>query len=282
MEAFQSEVPDRADDMLPAYVGLLARVDKAEAEKRIRAVLLSKSAAKETALLRLAEVAASAGISLDQDLLDLSETVHGVSPRLALAKAVARARLAGDDAGLQLIDDMRKRAGTGSASLDWDLVRTSFLDNAHRAEAGPAWVRLSDDHPGALEAQLGALASQAAWKDHDAIATMAQAYDALDVKANYYAMIMLIDDQLRRIVDVLRDTGQLDDTIIVYMSDHGELLGDHGLILKGCRFFEGLVRVPLVFSWPGRFGPGVASDALSSTVPVPSWLAGSRNTAPGG
>jgi len=46
------------------------------------------------------------------------------------------------------------------------------------------------------------------------------------------------------------------------MSDHGEMLGDHGLVLKGCRFYEGLVRVPLIVSWPGRFQQGVVSDAL--------------------
>ena len=46
------------------------------------------------------------------------------------------------------------------------------------------------------------------------------------------------------------------------MSDHGETLGDHGLLLKGCRFYEGLVRVPLIFSWPGRFGAGVVRNSL--------------------
>jgi len=103
--------------------------------------------------------------------------------------------------------------------------------------------------------------------DHDAIASAPpREYDALDVKANYYAMIMLIDDQLRRLVAALRDCGQLDDTIILFTSDHGELLGDHGLILKGCRFFDGLVRVPLIFRWPERFLRGCVSDALVETV----------------
>jgi arylsulfatase A-like enzyme len=105
--------------------------------------------------------------------------------------------------------------------------------------------------------------------DHDAIASRPpDDYDALEVKANYYAMIMLIDDQLRRIVDALRDSGQLANTIIVYMSDHGELLGDHGLILKGCRFFEGLVRVPLIFSWPDGIERGLVSNALVETIDV--------------
>ncbi|MCB1999292.1 MAG: sulfatase-like hydrolase/transferase, partial [Rhodoferax sp.] len=87
---------------------------------------------------------------------------------------------------------------------------------------------------------------------HDAIASARNEYDALDVKANYYAMIEQIDDQFARIMQTLRDTGQLENTIVVYMSDHGEMLGDHGLILKGCRFFDGLVRVPLILSWPGQ------------------------------
>jgi arylsulfatase A-like enzyme len=46
------------------------------------------------------------------------------------------------------------------------------------------------------------------------------------------------------------------------MSNHGEMLGDHGLLLKGNRFYEGLVRVPLVFSWPGQVRAGLVSDAL--------------------
>ena len=103
---------------------------------------------------------------------------------------------------------------------------------------------------------------------HDAIASAHNDYDALEVKANYYAMIEQIDDQFGRIMQALRDSGQIENTIVVYMSDHGEMLGDHGLILKGCRFFDGLVRVPLIMSWPGRFVQGVRSQALVETVDV--------------
>ncbi len=102
--------------------------------------------------------------------------------------------------------------------------------------------------------------------DHDAIASARKEYDALEVKASYYAMISLLDHEFGRIVDALRATGQLDDTIVIYTSDHGELLGDHGLILKGCRFFDGLVRVPLVIAWPEHFRPGLVSDALVETI----------------
>lgn len=88
------------------------------------------------------------------------------------------------------------------------------------------------------------------------------------VIAHYYAMVMHIDAIVGRILDVLERTGQLENTIFVFHSDHGELLGDHGLIYKGCRFFEGLVHVPLIVSWPGQFRQGVVSDALVELVDI--------------
>ena len=87
-------------------------------------------------------------------------------------------------------------------------------------------------------------------------------FDGRNVQALYYAMIAQIDDQFARILDHLRDTNQLDNTAIIFTSDHGEMLGDHGLLYKGCRFFEGLVRVPLIFSWPGHVRENIQSDAL--------------------
>jgi arylsulfatase A-like enzyme len=80
--------------------------------------------------------------------------------------------------------------------------------------------------------------------------------------AAYYAMIELIDDNIGRMLEALERTGQRENTIIIFMSDHGEMLGDHGLLLKGCRFYEGLVRVPLIISWPDHITSGLVSDAL--------------------
>ncbi len=90
--------------------------------------------------------------------------------------------------------------------------------------------------------------------------------DAKTLIAAYYAMIQLIDEQLGRILETLDETGQRENTVIIFTSDHGETLGDHGLIQKGCRFYEGLVRVPLIFSCPERFVSGVRSDALVELV----------------
>jgi arylsulfatase A-like enzyme len=86
-------------------------------------------------------------------------------------------------------------------------------------------------------------------------------------------MIAQIDDQLERILDCLEETRQRDNTVIILTSDHGEMLGDHGLLYKGCRYYEGLVRVPLIFSWkkiPGNF----TTFGSIRTMPAsrPSWL----------
>lgn len=97
-------------------------------------------------------------------------------------------------------------------------------------------------------------------------------HDAWNVQARYYAMIAQIDDQLARILATLDELGQRDNTVIVFTSDHGEALGDHGLMYKGCRFYEGLVRVPLIFSCPNRFATGIRSDALVELLDMSSTL----------
>jgi arylsulfatase len=86
--------------------------------------------------------------------------------------------------------------------------------------------------------------------------------DARTLQAAYYAMIKLIDDQVGRILDALEETGQRENTVVIFMSDHGEMLGDHGLIQKGCRFYEGLVRVPLIWVWPGQIAAGRQVEGL--------------------
>jgi len=82
------------------------------------------------------------------------------------------------------------------------------------------------------------------------------------ITAAYYAMIELIDDQVGRMLAALEETGQRENTIVIFTSDHGEMLGDHGIYLKGPHMYDEAVRVPLVMSWPGHFQQGLRSDAL--------------------
>lgn len=75
------------------------------------------------------------------------------------------------------------------------------------------------------------------------------------VIAHYYASITLVDEQVGKILATLDSTGLADDTIIVFLSDHGELLGHHGLLLKSTDAFPMLydvsLHVPLVIRAPG-------------------------------
>ena len=79
-----------------------------------------------------------------------------------------------------------------------------------------------------------------------------------------YGMIEMIDDRLGRIVSYLNASGQLDNTLVVFTSDHGDMMGDHGLFLKGFMHYRGTLQVPMVVSVPG-LAPG-RSDALACSL----------------
>jgi len=78
--------------------------------------------------------------------------------------------------------------------------------------------------------------------------------------AAYYGMVETIDQIYGRVMDELRAVGEdLDEWIIVYTSDHGEMLGEHGIWEKQ-KFFEGSARVPLIIRYPRRFQGGTVVD----------------------
>ncbi len=82
--------------------------------------------------------------------------------------------------------------------------------------------------------------------------------------ANYYGMISLIDHQVGRIRIALRDFGLTENTLVVYSTDHGDWLGDHGLLLKGPMAYEGLLRVGLLFEGPGVPAGKLVTDPVST------------------
>ena len=80
-------------------------------------------------------------------------------------------------------------------------------------------------------------------------------------KAYYYSLCTLIDDWVGRIIQTLKDEGLYENTIIVFTSDHGDLMGDHGLVYKQC-FYEQSVRVPFIVHAPGYFAPRRCADLV--------------------
>jgi arylsulfatase len=88
------------------------------------------------------------------------------------------------------------------------------------------------------------------------------------VGAIYWGMVRFIDDQVKRLLETLEETGLLDDTLIVFTADHGEYLGEHGLIRKSNALYDCLVRVPLIVSWPSQVRAGERRPELVETVGV--------------
>lgn len=85
-----------------------------------------------------------------------------------------------------------------------------------------------------------------------------------EIIANYYGMISLVDHQVGRMLNALNETGLADNTLVAFTSDHGEWLGDHGLILKGPMHYEGLLRVGLIVQGPGISAGRVIADPVST------------------
>lgn len=89
----------------------------------------------------------------------------------------------------------------------------------------------------------------------------------------YYAMVSLIDQKIGELLDLLERQGELENTLVVYSADHGEMLGDHDLMAK-MNFYRSSVRVPLIVRPPGgasavvHDGPVQAIDTIATMLDV--------------
>jgi choline-sulfatase len=75
------------------------------------------------------------------------------------------------------------------------------------------------------------------------------AADFRRLRANYSGLISMVDDAYGRVLRALEESGQADNTIVVYASDHGDMMGDHGLMQKSV-FYEGATHIPLMIHVP--------------------------------
>ena len=101
--------------------------------------------------------------------------------------------------------------------------------------------------------------------------------------AVYYGMISLMDKYIGKILDKLDGLGLADDTLVVFTSDHGHFIGQHGLTAKGAFHYEDLINVPFIVRQPGKVPAGRRSDAIQSLVDLaPTFLSVSGIDIPGG
>jgi choline-sulfatase len=101
--------------------------------------------------------------------------------------------------------------------------------------------------------------------------------DVRRARRAYFASISYLDDRIGELLAVLRDFGLADDTVTLFTSDHGDLLGERGLWYK-MHFFEWAVRVPLIVHAPGRFAPRRVPTLASLLDLMPTLLEVGRPT----
>ncbi len=85
--------------------------------------------------------------------------------------------------------------------------------------------------------------------------------DFRKMRCGYFTSIALIDLEVGRVLTVLAESGQADNTLVIFTSDHGDMLGDHRLLVKGAFFYDACTKVPLIMRWP-QSQHGLRTSAL--------------------
>jgi arylsulfatase A-like enzyme len=92
--------------------------------------------------------------------------------------------------------------------------------------------------------------------------------EAREAIALGYGSLSFIDANIGRVLAALRETGQDQETVVIFTSDHGEFAGDHQLLLKGSLHYGSLTRTPLIWRGPGAAVAGARDDSLLSTIDI--------------
>jgi len=88
------------------------------------------------------------------------------------------------------------------------------------------------------------------------------------IRSNYYGMLRLIDDQMRGLVNYLKQNNLYDNTLIIFVADHGDFTGQYGLIKKGVEVPECLTRIPMIWHGPGIVKNKLPHEAHVSNVDI--------------
>lgn len=100
--------------------------------------------------------------------------------------------------------------------------------------------------------------------------------------AAYYGMTSLMDKYIGRILDELDHLNITDETLVVFTTDHGHFLGQHGLIAKAIHHYEDLIRIPFIVRWPGKVPGGTVSRSIQSLADLaPTFLRAAGQEVPG-
>ena len=102
------------------------------------------------------------------------------------------------------------------------------------------------------------------WREHTHTESVSEA-EALNTRAGYWGLVTTVDRMIGQVLKALQANHLADNTLIVYTSDHGDMLGEHSLWWKHV-FYEEAVRVPLIAVWPGEITPGQRCGQVVSAL----------------
>ena len=94
--------------------------------------------------------------------------------------------------------------------------------------------------------------------------------EAKQITALTYGMIAFIDDSVGRILGRLKDLDLDEETVIIFTSDHGDWMGDHGIMQKALLHYQGIIRVPFIWADPKDKSPGTVSTELACSQDIPN------------
>ena len=190
------------------------------------------------------------GHALGPGLTTLAEIFqrHGYRTGAFIAAPVLDARF-GLGRGFDVYDDEMSQRPHGRAyERPADLVRQSAMRWIRSDRAGPVmcWVHFFDPHA----------------------PYQAPPEFVARTKDPYDAEVAFMDHNVGEIIQTLRSDGLLATTLVVAVADHGESLGDHGYDEHALLLYEGILRVPLIFSLPGRLPEDVSLDRMTRMVDI--------------
>ena len=103
------------------------------------------------------------------------------------------------------------------------------------------------------------------WRESGGIVLPVAEHEVRNARTAYYAMVDRMDAMIGRLLSALNHAGLRDETVVVYTSDHGDMLGEHGLWWKHV-FYEESARVPMIISWPKNLLPFPAGRRIANPV----------------
>ena len=166
------------------------------------------------------------------------------------------------DAAVAYLSDPARRDGPWAAVVGWFLPHTPLTV---RAEFFDMYYPDHADHPSVAAQPTDTVHPQSRrFREYLGAEGLTDTQIGR-ARAAYCGMVSFTDTQVGRVLEALESSGAADDALIVYTSDHGEMIGEHGLWWKSS-FYEPSVRVPLIAAWPGRIEGGTRVDTPVSLL----------------